>query len=299
MSPILLRPIREQLEHDRVIRQLQVRWRRRFDVGINVGREETVSVRSGPRTCFPDLVLTRTAGGRRLHGVIEVETAESVNHLEAMSEWSHFAKAKGSFYLYVPAGFTEIALRLCQVAKVNVTEIWAYYAIDSQAKFSMSYRSPRAKQRIRAASVKTAKKPTSAAKRLKAKKSSAKPAHTRKKKVAAKPSKAKKTRQATGAKPAHTSKKKVAAKPSKAKKARQATGAKPAHTSKKKVAAKPSKVKKARKATGRVSAKRSAPKQLTKKQAVQKPPITARGRRGGKPSATGATKRSSATKRKT
>ena len=170
VSPILLRSIREQLEHDRVIRQLQTRWRRRFEVGINVGNEETVSVRSGDRTCFPDLVLTNTVGGRRLHGVVEVETAESVNHLEAMSEWSHFAKARGSFYLYVPAGFTEVALRLCQATKINVTEIWAYYAIDSQAKFSMSYRSPRAKRRVSAAKVKMAKKPTSERKATPAKK---------------------------------------------------------------------------------------------------------------------------------
>ena len=164
MSPILLRPIREQLEHDRVIRQLQTRWRRRFDVGINVGNDEEVSVRSADRTFYPDLVLTSTAGGRRLHGVVEVETAESVNHLEAMAEWSHFAKARGAFYLYVPAGFTDVALRLCETAHVNVTEIWAYYAIGTQAKFSMAYRSPRARQRAKAAkasskSSKTSKKP--------------------------------------------------------------------------------------------------------------------------------------------
>ena len=194
MSPILLRPIREQLEHDRVIRQLQTRWRRRFEVGINVGNEETVSVRSGDRTCFPDLVLTKTAGGRRLHGVIEVETSESVNHLEAMSEWSHFAKVRGSFYLYVPAGFTEVALRLCQANKINVTEIWAYYAIDSQAKFSMSYRSPRARQQAKAVSVKVEKKPASARKATPTKKSKvAKKKPTKKKKPAAtkKPAKAK------------------------------------------------------------------------------------------------------------
>lgn len=291
MSPILLRPIREQLEHDRVIRQLQTRWRRRFDVAINVGSEETVSVRSGPRTCFPDLVLTRTAGGRRLHGVIEVETAESVNHLEAMSEWSHFAKAKGSFYLYVPAGFTEVALRLCQAAKVNVTEIWAYYAIDSQAKFSMAYRSPRAKQRIRAAGVKAAKKSTSAVKRSKAKKSSKKSTSAVKRPKAKKSSK--KPVRAAGVKAAK--KPTSAAKRPKAKK----SSKKPAQTRKKKTAAKASKVKKARKATGRVSAKRTASKRLTKKQAVQKKSSTARGRRGGKPSATGATKRSSKAKRKT
>lgn len=153
MAPIIFRPIREQLEHDRVIRQLQKqsRWRREFEVAVNVGAEEAVSIRVGHRICYPDLVLTRTAGSRRLYGVVEVETAESVNHLEAMSEWSHFAKARGVFYLYVPAGFTDVALRLCQNAKINVTEIWAYYAFGSQAKFSMAYRSPRATRLAKAA----------------------------------------------------------------------------------------------------------------------------------------------------
>lgn len=159
MSPILLRPIREQLEHDRVIRQLQIRWSRRFEAAINVANEEVVSVRSGDRTCYPDLVLVNKVGGRRLHGVVEVETAESVNHLEAMAEWSHFAKVRGAFYLYVPAGFTDVALRLCQATKINVTEIWAYYAIDAQAKFSLEYRSPRAKKEARAAKVAKEKTP--------------------------------------------------------------------------------------------------------------------------------------------
>ena len=40
MSPILVRPVREQLEHDRVIRLLQARFRRRFDVGINPVKDE-------------------------------------------------------------------------------------------------------------------------------------------------------------------------------------------------------------------------------------------------------------------
>ena len=153
MSPIIFRPIREQLEHDRVIRQLQKqsKWRREFEVAVNLGAEEEVAVKVGQRICYPDLVLTRAAGARRLYGVVEVETAESVNHLEAMAEWSHFAKVRGVFYLYVPAGFTDIALRLCQNSKINVTEIWAYYAFGSQAKFSMTYRSPRATRLAKAA----------------------------------------------------------------------------------------------------------------------------------------------------
>ena len=164
MSPILLRPIREQLEHDRVIRQLQARFSRRFEAAINLANEEVVSVRSGDRICYPDLVLVNKVGGRRLHGVVEVETAESVNHLEAMAEWSHFARARGAFYLYVPAGFTDVALRLCQATKINVTEIWAYYAIDAEAKFSLEYRSPRAKQEVRAAKAAKVKGPEKRAK---------------------------------------------------------------------------------------------------------------------------------------
>ena len=160
MSPIIFRPIREQLEHDRVIRQLQKQssWRREFEVAINEGAEEAVSVKVGGRICYPDLVLTRKVGARRLYGVVEVETAESVNRLEAMSEWTHYGKARGVFYLYVPAGFTDVAQRLCEKSKINVTEIWAYYAFGSEAKFSMVYRSPRAISLAKAANKKASSK---------------------------------------------------------------------------------------------------------------------------------------------
>ena len=144
MSPILLRPIREQFEHDRVIRQLQPRLRRRFGVAINPGEEREASVWVGDQPRYPDLVLTNTTGGRRLHGVVEVETVQSVNRLEAMAQWAHLAKARGAFYLYVPAGMADVAGRLCADGRINVTEIWTYYAIGRQVRFSMAYRSPRA-----------------------------------------------------------------------------------------------------------------------------------------------------------
>jgi hypothetical protein len=41
LSPILVRPVREQLEHDRVIRQLQKELtRRKVEVAINPGAEQ-------------------------------------------------------------------------------------------------------------------------------------------------------------------------------------------------------------------------------------------------------------------
>ena len=114
MSPILLRPIREQLEHDRVIRQLQTRWRRRYSVAINPGSQETTCVRSENKELFPDLVLTSSEGGNRPQGIIEVETAESINTLEAMSQWVYLAKVRCTFYLYVPVNFSDVAQRLCK-----------------------------------------------------------------------------------------------------------------------------------------------------------------------------------------
>ncbi len=58
MSPILVRPVREQLEHDRVIRLLQVKLKRKHEVIANIGEDQSTSVKIGQLQIFPDLVLT-------------------------------------------------------------------------------------------------------------------------------------------------------------------------------------------------------------------------------------------------
>ena len=150
LSPILVRPIREQFEHDRVVRQLQSRWRRRFSVTANPADELNGQVRLGVRILHPDLILNTTGDGRRLHALVEVETAESVNHLEAMAQWTDYAKVRGAFYLYVPAGLSDVALRLCKSGEINVSEIWSYYFVGGQIRFVMSYRSEGAKRAAKA-----------------------------------------------------------------------------------------------------------------------------------------------------
>jgi len=141
VSPILVRPVREQLEHDRVIRLLQVRLKRRHDVTTNIGEDQTVSVRIGQVQIFPDLVLTSTERGHKLMQTVEVETAESVNHLEAMAQWAHLGRARAPFHLYVPAGSVDIARRLAAENHVNVAEIWSYHTIGDQTRFTMVHRS--------------------------------------------------------------------------------------------------------------------------------------------------------------
>jgi len=137
LSPILVRPVREQLEHDRVIRLLQAKLKRKHEVAINLGEEQTAGLKIGPGQMFPDLVLTSQDKGHRLEGLIEVETGESVNHLEAMAQWAHFGRARAPFHLYVPASAVDIARRLCVENQVSYAEIWSYHTVVDQTRFTL------------------------------------------------------------------------------------------------------------------------------------------------------------------
>jgi hypothetical protein len=142
VSPILVRPVREQLEHDRVIRLLQVKLKRRHEVIANIGEDQSTAVKIGLLQIFPDLVLTSTDRGHKLMGTVEVETSESVNHLEARAQWAHLGRARAPFHLYVPAGSVDIARRLAAENQVNVSEIWSYHTIADQTRFTLVYRAP-------------------------------------------------------------------------------------------------------------------------------------------------------------
>ena len=151
MSPILLRPVREQLEHDRVTRLLQAKYRRKFEVAINLGNEQAAPVPVGQLPWYPDLVLQSHERGRKLLGVVEVETAESVNNLEAMSQWATFSRLRAPFHLYVPGTMIDVAKRLCQDLRISVAEMWAYHAIGDQMRFTLVQRSARGSDEKRAA----------------------------------------------------------------------------------------------------------------------------------------------------
>jgi hypothetical protein len=144
LSPILVRPVREQLEHDRLIRLLQTKFRRKYDTGMNPGSEQNVPVGTGPSPLFPDLVLQSADRGRKLQAVVEVETGESVNHLEALAQWAHFGKLRAAFHLYVPAGMVDVARRLCEDNQIHVAEIWSYHIVGDQPRFTLVHRSKEA-----------------------------------------------------------------------------------------------------------------------------------------------------------
>ena len=141
MSPILTRPVREQLEHDRVIRQLQGKYKRKTDVVINPGNEQNQSVTVGELVVFPDL-LVFAEGSRRLLVTVEVETGESVNAIEARAEWGVYSKLKVPLHLYVPPASVDAVKRLCAEYQIVVAELWTYTTSFDQVRFNMVYRSP-------------------------------------------------------------------------------------------------------------------------------------------------------------
>lgn len=186
MSPILTRPIREQLEHDRIIRQLQARYKRKHEVVINPGPEQNHSVMVGELAVYPDLLLYSQERSRRLEGTVEVETGESVNQLEALAEWGVFSKLKAPFHLYVPPQSIDSARRICEEQQFPVAEIWTYHSSLDQVRFTQVYRSPAAIKAAAAAARSTNDKPPADQGKGPARKS-AKPAPAPTAKTAAKP----------------------------------------------------------------------------------------------------------------
>jgi hypothetical protein len=144
-----VRPVREQLEHDRVIRLLQQRWKRKYAVGINQGSETAASVPLGEATVYPDVVLAPLSKPNKPEIVVEVETGESVNNLEAMAEWVRLGRLKAAFHLYVPAGSVDPARRLCTEHNIPVAEIWTYHPIGDQMRFNMVYKAPAPSRQVR------------------------------------------------------------------------------------------------------------------------------------------------------
>ena len=174
MSPILVRPVREQLEHDRIIRLLQAKFRRRYEAAINPGNEQNAAVGTGPTALYPDLVLMSPERGHKLQVVIEVETGESVNHLEALAQWAHYARTRAAFHLYVPAAMVDVARRLSEDNQIYVSEIWSYHIVGDQPRFTLVHRNREAPPQL--PRPKPAPRPPAAAKMAAAPKAAARTA---------------------------------------------------------------------------------------------------------------------------
>jgi hypothetical protein len=140
LSPILVRPVREQLEHDRIIRLLHGKFRRKYEAGMNPGNEQNAPVGAGSAALYPDLVLSSQDRGHKLQVIVEIETGESVNHLEALAQWAHYGRVRAAFHLYIPSGMVDVARRLTEDNQIHVAEIWSYHVVGEEPRFTLVHR---------------------------------------------------------------------------------------------------------------------------------------------------------------
>jgi hypothetical protein len=140
LSPILVRPVREQLEHDRIVRMLHAKFKRKYEAGMNPGVEQNMPVGVGPTALFPDIVLLSQDRGHRLQAIVEVETGESVNHLEALAQWAHYGRIRAAFHLYIPAAMVDVARQLADDNQIHVAEIWSYHIVGDEPRFTLVHR---------------------------------------------------------------------------------------------------------------------------------------------------------------
>jgi hypothetical protein len=99
-----------------------------------------VPVPGGAAPLFPDLVLLAPDRGRKLQVIVEIETGESVNHLEALAQWAHYGRIRAAFHLYVPSGMVEVARRLTEDNQIHVAEIWSYHVVGDEPRFTLVHR---------------------------------------------------------------------------------------------------------------------------------------------------------------
>src|SRR3954464_9889481 len=119
---------------------LHAKLRRKYEAGMNPGAEQNMPVGVGPGALFPDLVLLSPDRARKLQVIVEIETGESVNHLEALAQWAHYGRIRAAFHLYIPAAMVDVARRLTEDNQIHVAEIWSYHVVGDEPRFTLVHR---------------------------------------------------------------------------------------------------------------------------------------------------------------
>lgn len=121
--------------HDRVIQVALGRLdKTNHDVYINPGSQKNVWIGNN----YPDIVMVKK-GTTTVDFIIEVETSDSINLVEATNQWKKYAtEIRASFYLLVPFNQKNHAINLCK--QVGISARFGTYQTDAFGSvISISY----------------------------------------------------------------------------------------------------------------------------------------------------------------
>lgn len=110
--------------HDRVIQAAASRLdSANYDIYTNPGSQKN----NGIGQNYPDIILTRK-GDLTVQFIIEVETADSINAVEAQ-QWKKYAtEINASFYILVPIHAKQLAVLLCK--QIGISARFGTYSLD-------------------------------------------------------------------------------------------------------------------------------------------------------------------------
>jgi len=120
-----IRNYTSQSIHDKVIQVAATQLNKsNHDVFINPGSLHNVWIGDN----YPDIVMTKK-GTMVAEFIIEVETPDTVNIIEATNQWKKYAlEIKASFYLLVPLSHKNLAISLCK--QVGISARFGTYQSD-------------------------------------------------------------------------------------------------------------------------------------------------------------------------
>lgn len=128
------RQINFQTLHDRVIEiaSNNLKNSNRYKVYTNPGNSKNTRIGE----LYPDIILT-PMNDNRIQFIIEVETADSVNANEAITQWKSYSTLGGTFYLLVPQQSRILAENLCRMYSIRAK--FGIYSINNLNQLTINY----------------------------------------------------------------------------------------------------------------------------------------------------------------
>ncbi len=129
-----IRQSNTQVFHDKVVEIASENLRRsnQFKVYANPG--DSKNTRIGE--LYPDIIITPQNENRVLF-IIEVETADSINANEAISQWKSYSNLGGTFYILVPIESKTLAQNLCNMYGIRAK--FGTYFINNYNQLTINY----------------------------------------------------------------------------------------------------------------------------------------------------------------
>ncbi len=116
--------------HDQVVSLVAQRWGKAFVCKVTIKTGVDQNSWASPEQICDIIGWYVNSGGNTMEWMAEVETEDSLSDAQAIDKWKRAMTRGIPFYLLVPRGMKESALKLTQDASVLISCIYEYTFIN-------------------------------------------------------------------------------------------------------------------------------------------------------------------------